>query len=87
MQRQVLNEQYLVQITKKEFMKTQEMTKQIAFFVFGVIVPLIILFQAYHGASSLVENISEGSGRKDLVGVFKNIQPSMKATNDYALFS
>ncbi|CAH1202628.1 conserved membrane hypothetical protein [Candidatus Nitrotoga sp. BS] len=58
-----------------------------AILLFGVIVPLVILAQAYVGLASLSTNINNTKTSDDLVHTLSTVKKSLSNGNDYALFS
>ena len=68
-------------------MKTLLLSRLIVIVIFGVIVPVIILFQAYQGTSYLSKNLPYTDTPDDLVKTFSAAKLSINNANDYALFS
>jgi len=61
--------------------------RSVAVIVFGIIFPVIILFQAYLGINALTEDVAYRTTVQDLVANMSSAKKEMKNQNDYALFS
>ena len=68
-------------------MKTLLFARLLVIIIFGVVVPIIILFQAYQGTSYLSENIPYKYSTDDLVKTFSAAKSFLNNANDYAIFS
>ncbi|MFA0209455.1 hypothetical protein [Vibrio cyclitrophicus] len=66
-------------------MKTR--IRNAAIVAFGIVFPVIILFQAYIGINSLKENVQYNTTVKDLIEIMSDARQYMESANDYALFS
>jgi hypothetical protein len=61
--------------------------RQVAVLLFGVVVPLFILAQAYIGLVSLGKDVSYTNTHDDLIQTLSTAKKSRANGNDYALFS
>src|SRR5437667_7580299 len=55
--------------------------------VLGLLAPLFLLFQAYHGMSTLQLGLGDGTSEKELVQTLSDVKKTMPDDRDYALFS
>lgn len=61
--------------------------RKVAMILFGVVVPLLILAQAYVGLASLGKSVSYAGRNDDLVQTLAAARKNLTNGNDYALFS
>jgi hypothetical protein len=61
--------------------------KSISIIVFGIIVPMFVLFQAYSGISTLTNNVIYDDKIEDVVANYKEINEIPMDGNDFSLFS
>ncbi len=55
--------------------------------IFGIVFPVIILFQAYQGTNTLKDDVAYTTSVEDLRMHFVKSKADLKNANDYALFS
>lgn len=60
--------------------------RQVAILLFGIVIPLFILIQAYIGLVSLGKDVNDGGGN-NISQTFIAAKPSIANANDYALYS
>lgn len=65
----------------------KKISQSIAILVFGVIVPLALLSQAYLGLSSLSSQVSGVLQKQNSSQIFRDARVLLHDANDYALFS
>jgi len=68
-------------------MNSKPVVRPIAIVLFGVIVPLFILVQAYVGLATLGADVNNTRTSDDLVTTLSTVKKSLTNGNDYALFS
>lgn len=68
-------------------MKARILAKQIAVLLFGVVVPLLVVIQAYQGISSLNNDVGYRTTTEQLIDNFNQAKKSLSTINDYSLFS
>jgi len=68
-------------------MNPKNLARHIVVLLFGVVVPLLILAQAYIGLVSLEEGVGYRSTHDDLVRTLSTAKKTLENGNDYALFS
>jgi hypothetical protein len=59
----------------------------LAIAIFGVVVPIILLFQAYWGLSLLSEQVGATGGSATAAQIFEEARVKLHDANDYALYS
>lgn len=62
-------------------------TRNLAIVIFGVIFPVLILFQAYMGINSLRNDVTYKTTISDLVSNLSDSKKYLLSANDYALYS
>jgi len=65
----------------------QKLARSASVIVFGVVFPLLMLFQAYAGISALRTDVAYSEDLDGLVQNFEKVQPLTQSANDYALYS
>lgn len=68
-------------------MITKRMIQPFAILVFGIVVPVIILSQAYNEITTLTDNVNYKVTLEDLVDNFSDVKESLYNGNDFSLFS
>jgi hypothetical protein len=68
-------------------MTTNGVARSLALFVFGVIVPTALLFQAYSGLNTLGDRVSRSVTDTSAAQTFSTARQSLHDANDYALYS
>lgn len=68
-------------------MNPKTLPRQAAVLLFGVVVPLFILAQAYIGLASLGKDVGYTNAHEDLTHTLSTAKQSLANGNDYALFS
>lgn len=68
-------------------MKVSSVAKTSAVIIFGVIVPVAILFQAYIGLSDLREDVSKHTTANTTSEEYKSVRPLLQDANDYAFYN
>lgn len=68
-------------------MPPKTLARQVAVLLFGVVVPLFILAQAYIGLASLGKDVGYTNTQDDLIQTLSTAKQSLANGNDYALFS
>jgi len=61
--------------------------RNLAILIFGVLFPVVILFQAYIGINSLRDEVAYKTTVGDLVLNLSKAKPHLESANDYALYS
>lgn len=65
----------------------KDRVRNLAIIIFGVIFPVVILFQAYTGINSLRDDVAYKTTISDLVSNLSTSKEHLISANDYALYS
>ncbi|MEL6487498.1 MAG: hypothetical protein AAFQ13_10200 [Pseudomonadota bacterium] len=68
-------------------MKNSDIAKGAAVAIFGIIVPIAILFQAYLGLSELRSDVSKHLTEQTTSEEYKQVRPLLQGANDYAFYN